>query len=98
MLGTNFLNRLAITSRRQGLTTAVVYGLSLAVRFTSAAGEGAEIPAWSVPPAASVMSVLSRDAAPLPFQSSNPNFATPIVFRYGWPPSSPSSASGCSSP
>jgi hypothetical protein len=39
MIGKNFVSWLAITSRRRGLATAVVYGLSLAVRVTSAAGE-----------------------------------------------------------
>ena len=43
----NFVSRLAITSRRRVLATALVYGLSLAVRFTSATGEEMEIPAQS---------------------------------------------------
>ena len=38
MIGKNIAGRLAITSKRRGLATAVVYGLSLAVRFTSATG------------------------------------------------------------
>ena len=44
MIGKNFVSRLAITSKRRGLATAVVYGLSLAVRFTSATGEELEVP------------------------------------------------------
>jgi hypothetical protein len=38
MVWRNFVNRLAITSKRRGITAAVVYGLSLGVRFTSAGG------------------------------------------------------------
>src|ERR1700754_3885000 len=48
MISRTFVNRLAITPRRSGLATAVVYGLSLSVRFTSAAGEEVEIPPPSV--------------------------------------------------
>ena len=47
MIWKNFVSRLAITSRRRGLATAIVYGLSLAVRFTSATGEEVEIPPQS---------------------------------------------------
>ena len=47
MIWKNFVSRLAITSRRRVLATAVVYGLSLAVRFTSATGEEMEIPPQS---------------------------------------------------
>jgi len=39
MIWKNYVNRLAVTSRRRGLASAVVYGLSLAVRFTSATVE-----------------------------------------------------------
>ena len=39
MIWKNFVSRPAIRSSRRGLATTVVYGLSLAVRFTSAAGE-----------------------------------------------------------
>src|SRR5207248_10079853 len=38
-------NPLAITSRRRVVASAVIYGLSLAVRFTSATGEEVEVPA-----------------------------------------------------
>jgi len=47
MIWNSFVNRLAVTSRRKCLTTALVYGLSLSVRFTSATGEEMEIPAHS---------------------------------------------------
>ena len=63
-----FVSRLAITSRRRGLATAVIYGLSLAVRFTSAAGEEVEIPAQSVQRTHPVTSIMTRDHASLPYQ------------------------------
>jgi hypothetical protein len=40
----NFVSHLAIASRKRVVATALVYGLSLSVRFTSAAGEQTEIP------------------------------------------------------
>jgi hypothetical protein len=75
-----FVNRLAITSRRRGLAIVVVYGLSLAVRFTSATGEEVEIPAPSAQRTHPPISIVTRGDAQLPLNS-----AQPIVFRHGWP-------------
>jgi hypothetical protein len=88
MIWKNFVNRLVITSRRRGLATAVVYGLSLAVRFTSAIGEEVEIPAPSVQSTHPPISIMTRGDAQLPYQDWALNSAQPIVFRHGWPPSS----------
>ncbi|MBR0700197.1 hypothetical protein JQ599_09820 [Bradyrhizobium diazoefficiens] len=44
---------LAIVPRRRVIATALVYGLSLSVRFTSATGEEVEIP---IPSTTSIMS------------------------------------------
>jgi len=88
-----FVSRLAITSRRRGLATAVIYGLSLAVRFTSAAGEEVEIPAQRIHP---VISIMTTDRAALPYQGWGRPSAQPIVFRHGWPPSS--AAPCCTAP
>ena len=84
-----FVNRLAITSRRRGLATAVIYGLSLAVRFTSAAGEEVEIPAQSVQRTHPVISIMTRDHASLPYQDWGRSSAQTIVLRQGWRPNSP---------
>ena len=80
----NFVNRLEITSRRRGLAIAVVYGLSLAVRFTSAAGEEVEIPAPSVQRTKPIMSIMTAISPRLPYEDWAPN-AQPKVFRPGWP-------------
>ena len=80
----NFVSRLAITSRRRGPAIAVVYGLSLAVRFTSAAGEEVEIPALSVQRTKPMMSIMTGASPRLPYQDLAPN-AQSIVFRPGWP-------------
>ncbi len=59
MIWKNFVSLIAITSRRRAVATAIVYGLSLAVRFTSATGEEVEIPAQSVQRTNPVMSILT---------------------------------------
>ncbi|KRQ98090.1 hypothetical protein CP49_30125 [Bradyrhizobium valentinum] len=76
-----FANRLAIASRRRGLATAAIYGLSLAVRFTSAAGEEVEIPVQRAHP---VSSIMTQDHASLPYRHWDRPPAQPIVFRQGW--------------
>lgn len=94
MICRNFVNRLGITLLSRGLATAVVYGLSLAVRFTSAAGEEVEIPAPSMQRTKPVMSITTRVSPRLPYEDLPPNAAPPIVFRSGWPLSSPGCRTG----
>ncbi|MEH2514741.1 hypothetical protein V1279_000314 [Bradyrhizobium sp. AZCC 1610] len=91
----NFVNRDAIILRRKCLATALVYGLSLAVRFTSAAGEEVEIP-QPAQRAHSVISIMAGNGAQLPYQDWRLSSARPIVFRHGWPPGS--STPGCTAP
>ena len=87
MIRKDFVSRLAIISRRRGLATAVVYGLSLSVRFTSAAGEEVEIPPQSAQRTYPLVSIMTRDGSGLPYQDWGPKAAQPVVFRHGWPPS-----------
>ncbi len=70
---------LALVPRRRVIATALVYGLSLSVRFTSATGEEVEIPSLAKTP------IVMRDGAPVlrdgwPLRSSEP-----IALRLGWP-------------
>ena len=95
-----FDNRFAITLRRRGLATAVVYGLSLSVRFTSAAGEEVEI---AVPPVQNTRSQTSiiSGRAQLPYQDWGRGSAQPVVFRHREPLNSLMSAltrPGCPAP
>jgi hypothetical protein len=96
MIWNNFANRLAVTPRRKCLTTALVYGLSLSVRFTSATGEEMEIPARSPQRAHPVISIMTRNDDQLPYQDWGSRSAQPIVFRHGWSPSS--ATPGCPPP
>jgi hypothetical protein len=104
----NLVSPLAITPRRRVVASAVMYGLSLSVRFTSAAGEEVEIPAQSVQRTNPVISIMARNGAQLPYQDWSPMSAQPIAFRQGGPlstggcraacGSSTSSMPGCISP
>ena len=96
MISKSFVSRLAIMSRRKGLAAAIVYGLSLSVRFTSAAGEEVEIPPQSAQRAHPLISILTRDSSRLPDQNWSPKFTQPIVFRQGWPQRS--ALPGCFAP
>ena len=96
MIGKNFVSRLAVTSTRRGLAAAVVYGLSLAVRFTSAAGEEVDIPPQSAQRMHPLISVMTADSSRLPYQDWVRKSVQPIVFRQGWPPGSP--PPGCIAP
>jgi hypothetical protein len=97
MIWKNFVSLIATTSRRRAVATAIVYGLSLAVRFTSATGEEVEIPAQSVQRTNPVMSIMTKDGAQLPYADWVPNAAQPIIFRHRGP-LRVSSMSSCRSP
>ncbi|MET0677315.1 MAG: hypothetical protein ABW175_16075 [Bradyrhizobium sp.] len=95
MIRKNFVSRLAIASSRRGLAASVVYGLSLAVRFTSAAGEEVEIPPPSAQRTQPLISIVSTDSSRLPYQDWGRKASQPIVFRQNWLPGSPP---GCIAP
>ncbi|MDA9499228.1 hypothetical protein XI05_17505 [Bradyrhizobium sp. CCBAU 11357] len=92
MIRKPLVNQLAITSRRRGLATAVVYGLSLAVRFTSATGEEVEIPVQSLQRTYPGISIMTTDRPPLTYQDWGLGSAQPVVLRQGWSPKTPMSA------
>ena len=96
MTSKNFVDLLAIAPRRRMVVTAIIYGLSLAVRFTSATGDEVEIPPQSAR-ANPAVSIMTRDSAQLPYADWTPNAARPVFFRRSWrlPLSSMTS---CSSP
>jgi hypothetical protein len=96
MIRKNFVSRLAITSRRRVVAATIIYGLSLAVRFTSAAGEEVEIPSQSPQRARPTISIMTRNDAQLPYQDWDSKSAQPIVFRHGRQPNS--AMPGCTAP
>jgi len=98
MTSKTFVTDLAIAPRRRLVATTIVYGLSLAIRFTSASGEEVEIPTQFLKRTSPEMSVMIDDRAPLPYADwGGPNPAEPLFFRHGGSPRASSMAS-CSSP
>ncbi|MCK1277873.1 hypothetical protein IVB46_21925 [Bradyrhizobium sp. 61] len=91
----NFVSPVKLVPRRRMAASAIMYGLSLAVRFTSATGEEVEIPAQSVHDASPVMSIIDRDGGQLPYADWRPNAIEPI--RHRRPPPM-ASMPGCPSP
>ena len=57
----NFVGPHAITSRRRVVASALMYGLSLTVRFTSATGEEMEIPAQAAQSTSPMISIMIKD-------------------------------------
>ena len=89
MIWTHFVNNIAIGPRKRVIATALVYGLSLAVRFTSAAGEEVEVAPHFMQTPHPLVSMMTGSGSGLPYQDWGPKIARPVVFRDGWPPSSP---------
>ena len=95
MASSTFISLLAIVPRRRIAATAIVYGLSLAIRFTSATGEEMEIPAQSMQRTNPVMSFVIRDGVQLPYADWSPSTGQPMIFRHRW---SLRTSSSCPSP
>ncbi|MEH2627983.1 hypothetical protein V1292_006038 [Bradyrhizobium sp. AZCC 1719] len=80
-----FVIPLAIAPRRRAVATALIYGLSLAVRFTSAAGEETEVPAPAARSANPMASFMINDGAQLLHRNWPPKPVLPIGLNRGWP-------------
>ena len=79
---------LAIKSRRRAVAPAVFYGLSLAVRFTSAAGEEVEVAPHFMQTPHRLVSMMTGAGSGLPYQDWSPKASAPAASRYSWPLSS----------
>ncbi|MGY8663354.1 hypothetical protein Q3C01_13395 [Bradyrhizobium sp. UFLA05-109] len=91
MTSKTFASLIAIAPRRRLVATTIVYGLSLAVRFTSATGEEVEIPPQSLQRTNPTMSIVANDNTQLPYANwGGPNATEPIFFRRRWAASTPS--------
>jgi len=95
MTSKTFVSFLAFPPRRRLAATTIMYGLSLAVRFTSATGEEVEIPPQSLQRPTPALSIVAHDDAHLAYASwGGPNAVEPIFFRRRWA----ASMSSCPSP
>ncbi|MGY2904168.1 hypothetical protein ACVWVY_003189 [Bradyrhizobium sp. URHC0002] len=97
MIWKNIVKAHSIAPRRRLVATALVYGLSLSIRFTSATGEQVEIPAQSLQRARPVMSIMMGANLRLSHEDWAANAPQPIVFRTGWPLGPRAAARGCES-
>jgi AraC-like DNA-binding protein len=98
MTSKTFVSLFAIAPRRRLVATAIVYGLSLAIRFTSATGEEVEIPPQFLQRTEPMMFVMDQNGDQLPYVHwVGPNAAEPIFFRRRGPPRA-SSMPSCPSP
>jgi hypothetical protein len=75
------LGPLVITSRRRAATSAVVYGLSLAVRFTSAAGEEIEVPAQVAERSHAMLSIMMNESSQITQKSWFTRTAQPLAYH-----------------
>ena len=84
MISKTFVSLLAIVPRRRVVATALVYGLSLSVRFTSATGDEVEIsqPGQGAHPTAFV---LASEGARASYSHWSLKSIQPIGFQHGWP-------------
>ena len=83
----NIVGPHAITSRRRIVASALMYGLSLTVRFTSATGEETENPPQAAHVTGPMLSIMLKDSVPISGYWA-PNPAHSIVFQRGQPLSS----------
>jgi hypothetical protein len=91
------VRQVAIRPRSRVIASALVYGLSLAVRFTSATGEEVEIPPQSLQMTGPAISIIANGGQ-LPYADwGGPNVTEPIFFRRRWPLGT-SSMPSCHSP
>jgi hypothetical protein len=93
----NLIGPYAITSRRRVVASALVYGLSLTVRFTSPTGEETENPAQAAQTASPMLSIMIKDGVPIP-GDWRPKPAHSIVFQRSLPLSSRSCRTACERP
>jgi hypothetical protein len=92
----NFIGPNAITSRRRVIASALMYGLSLTVRFTSPTGGEAENPAQAAQGINPMSSIVINAGGQL-FRNW-PKPARPIVLQGGWQLSSGNCRAACERP
>jgi hypothetical protein len=92
------VRQIAIRPRSRVIASALVYGLSLAVRFTSATGEEVEISPQSLQRTNPAAFIMTSNGAQLPYANwGGPSATEPIFFRRRWPQWA-SSMPSCPSP
>jgi hypothetical protein len=93
----NLVGSHAITSRRRAVASAIMYGLSLTVRFTSPTGEETDNPAQATQSINPMSSIMINDGGQI-FKNWPPKLAHSIVFQRGQPLSSRGCRAACERP
>jgi hypothetical protein len=93
----NFIGPNAITSRRRVIASALMYGLSLTVRFTSPTGEETENPAQAAQSISPMLSIMIKDGVPISGDWP-PKPTHSILFQRGRPLSSRDCRAACERP
>jgi len=94
----NFVGPHAITSRRRIVASALMYGLSLTVRLTSATGEETENPAQATERTNPMISIVTKDGVPSFYTDWSSKSARPMVLHRSRPLSSRSCQAACEGP
>ena len=89
---------LAITRRRRLIATALVYGLSLSVRFISATGDEVQIPPVTAHGDDPLAFMMADEGTQAPYSAWSLKSAQPIAFQHGWPMSMPTTSSCAAQP
>jgi non-heme chloroperoxidase len=84
----NSIRLLVTRSRRTAIAKALVYAISVTLRFTSVTGEEANIPAYSMQRINIMTSITTQDGVKIFYKDWGPKSGQPIVFHHGWPLSS----------
>ena len=93
----NFIGPYAITSRRRVIASALVYGLSLTVRFASPTGDESENSAQAAQGTSPMLSIMMKDGVPIRGEwPAKPTHS--VVFQRGRPFSSKGCRAACERP
>ena len=90
----NLIGPYAVTSRRRVVASAIMYGLSLTVRFTSPTGEETENPGQAAHTTSPMLSIMIKDGLPIS-RDWPPKSTYAIVFQRGSPLNSKACRTAC---
>jgi non-heme chloroperoxidase len=85
MVWNNSIKLLATRSTRSAIATALMYAVSVTIRFTSATGDEADLPTYYEQRTNAMSSITTQDGVKLFYKDWGPKSAQPIVFHHGWP-------------
>lgn len=88
MAWNNSIRLLVTRWQRTVITKALMYAISATLHFTSATGDEANIPTYSMQRINVMTSITTQDGVKIFYKDWGPKSGQPIVFHHGWPLSS----------